>query len=113
MAHNPERRQFPRTEVKWPAIITVSGAQIFAETEDISEIGTCIYCQALPPLEKEFRLEIQPPNRPSLLVTAKTIWAMPIERKEGPYRFAVGAGFEYIAERDVRLLRKIVDSRST
>ena len=110
MAPRGESRQFARVEVKWPAIVIVSDTQIAAETEDISEIGVCIYCQELPPLEEEFRLEIQPPNRQSLLVTVKAVWTMPADSDGGLRRFAVGAEFEYITENDIRFLGEVVAS---
>jgi len=96
MTLSKDRRQFLRAEVKWPATIIPSGRPTSAEIKNISQTGASIYSQQLPPVGQEFRLEIQPPNRQSIIVSARPIWAIETGSPEISYRFVFGVQFEYI-----------------
>jgi hypothetical protein len=104
MTSSRDRRQFLRAGVKWPAAIIPSSRPTPAEIKSISQTGASIYCQQLPPAGQEFRLEIQPPNRQSIIVTARPIWAIETGSPEISYRFVLGVQFEYISEEDIRFL---------
>jgi hypothetical protein len=67
-----------------------------------------MYCQQLPPTGQEFRLEIRPPNRQSIIVTARPIWAIETASSETSYRFLFGVLFEYISEEDIQFLGDLV-----
>jgi PilZ domain len=108
MASSRDRRQFLRAGVKWPATIIPSGLPTPAEIKSISQTGASICCQQLPPAGQEFRLEIQPPNRQSIIVTARPIWAIETGSSEISSRFVFGVQFEYISEEDIRFLGDIV-----
>jgi hypothetical protein len=62
----------------------------------------------LPPVGQEFRLEIQPPNRQSIIVTARPIWSIETTSSESSYRFLFGVLFEYISEEDIQFLGHLV-----
>ena len=108
MTRPRERRQFLRTGVKWPATIIPSSRPTPAEIISISQAGASIYCQQLPPAGQEFRLEIQPPNRQSIIVTARPIWSIETASSETSYRFLFGVLFEFISEEDIQFLGDLV-----
>ena len=108
MTRPRERRQFLRTGAKWPATIIPSSRPTPAEIASISQAGASIYCQQLPPPGQDFRLEIQPPNRQSIIVTARPIWSIETASSETSYRFLFGVLFEYISEEDIQFLGDLV-----
>ena len=109
MVFKKERRQFARAEVKWPATILTSNPEAPGEIKNISQVGASIVCHELPPTGQEFRLEIQPPNRQSIIVSAKPIWAIENDSLEISDRFILGVIFEYISEDDIKFLGDVVD----
>jgi hypothetical protein len=112
MAHIKDRRQFARAEVKWPVIILSSEEKLPGEIKSISQVGASIYCEKPPPAGQELGLEIQPPNRQSILVFAKPIWAIDADSSESPHCFVFGVRFEYISEDDIQFLGDIVAKQS-
>jgi hypothetical protein len=111
MATNREKRQFARVEVKWPATIITSDGPLVSETIDISQVGLSIYCKEPLPSGREFRLEIQPPNRQPISATAMAVWSMDTTFLERSRSFVIGAEFEYITEDDIRFLGEIIRDR--
>lgn len=111
MVFRREKREFLRAEIKWPATIITSQAQLVGETKDVSQVGVSISCQELPALGEEFRLVIQPPDRQPLIVTAKAIWLTESSSEQVPSRFVFGAEFEYISEDDIRFLGDVIASQ--
>ena len=107
-----DRRQFARAEVKWLVTILSPEQQSPGEIKSISQVGASIYCQKLPPAGQEIALEIQLPNRQSILVFAKPIWAIDADSSESPHRFVFGVQFEYISEDDIQFLGDIVSNQS-
>ncbi len=108
MSSKKDRRQFARVEIRWPATVITSNTQVQVETEDISQVGVSLSCRESLPLGQEFRLEIHPPNRQPLIVTAKTVWTEVINSAGVLHRFLVGAEFEYISESDIRFIDQII-----
>ncbi len=111
MLYEKDRRRLLRVEVKWPATIFTSHGQTHGETKSISQAGVSIYCRELPPMGRECRLEIQPPNYRPIKVSAKPIWALETGLMEGPSGFIVGTEFEYISEDDVHYLGDVIADR--
>ena len=107
-----ERRQFTRAEVEWPVTILSPEQHILGQIKNISQVGASIYCQELPSAGPELSLEIQPPNRQSFIVFAKTIWAVDADSSESPHRFVFGVQFKYISEDDIQFLGEIVSNQS-
>jgi hypothetical protein len=105
-----EKRQFLRADIRWPVTVFTSDVKVVGETKDISQVGVSISCRALPPLGQEFRLEIQPPNREPLVVTAKAVWVKETTSREISCRFILGVEFEYISEDDITFLGNAVSS---
>ena len=105
-----EKRAFLRADIRWPATVLTSEVKVVGETKDVSQVGVSISCQELPPLGQEFRLEIQPPNREPLVVTAKAVWVKEITSDESSCRFILGVEFEYISEDDIAFLGNVVSS---
>ena len=98
-----EKRAFLRADIRWPATVLTSEVKVVGETKDVSQVGVSISCQ-------EFRLEIQPPNREPLRVTAKAVWVKEVTSEESSCRFILGVEFEYISEDDIRFLGNVVSS---
>ena len=103
-----DRRRFERADVRWPATIITSEPQSLGEMRNISQVGASIYCQELPPIGQEFRLEMQPPDRQPIVVSAKPIWALETETLEVPHRFVLGVEFEYISADDAHFLGDLI-----
>ena len=110
MVFRREKREFLRAEIKWPATIIASQIQVNGETKDVSQVGVSISCEETLPLGQEFRLEIHPPNRPPLIITAKAVWVTK-SNSEVPCRFVFGAEFEYISEDDIKFLGEAIASQ--
>ena len=107
-----DRRQFARAEVSWPVTILSPEQQCLGEINSISQLGASICCQKLPSAGQQLSLEIQPPNRQSILVFAKPIWAIDADPLENPHPFVFGVQFEYISEDDIHFLADIVSKQS-
>jgi hypothetical protein len=107
-----DRRQFARAEVEWPVTILSPEQHTLGEIKNISQVGASIYCQKLPSSGPELSLEIQPPDRKSFLVFAKTIWALDADSSESPHCFVFGVQFKYISEDDIQFLGEIVSKQS-
>ena len=105
-----DKRQFARAKVKWPVTITIisSKEKASGEIESISHSGARIYSKQLPLPGHELSLEIQPPDRQSFCVFAKTVWGIIADSPEKPYRFALGVQFEDISEDDIQFISEIV-----
>lgn len=103
-----DRRRFERLEVKWPTTIITCNGEFAGETKSLSQVGASFYCQELPPMGQEFRLEIQPPSHHPILVLAKSIWAIEQIPLEDSDLFIVGAEFEYISEADVDFIGQVI-----
>jgi len=73
----------------------------------------CVHLLSTIPVGQEFRLEIQPPNRQSIIVSARPIWAIETGSPEISYRFVFGVQFEYIAEEDIQFLGDIVANQKS
>ena len=99
-----ERRRFLRAEVRWPATVTPSNRPTPAEIKSISQAGASIYCPQLPRAGREFHLEMQPPNRQSIIVSARPIWAIETGSPDIRYRFVFGVRFDSISEEDLQFL---------
>ena len=108
MIYQRERRRFERIEVTWPTTIITSDGQFAGETKSLSQVGASFYCREMPPIGQEFRLEIQPPSRQPILVSAKSIWAMEQVPLENSSLFIIGAEFEYISEADLQFIGKVI-----
>ena len=103
-----DKRFFERADIKWPATLISSSAQVVGETKNISEIGVYILCQELPLLGEEYRLEIKPPNRKPLKATAKVVWITTTGSEGVSPPFGVGAKFENITENDINFLCAVI-----
>lgn len=108
MVFQKGRRRLSTAEVKWPATILTAEPLSLGETKSISRIGASIFCQELPPIGHEFRLEIKPPNRHPIVVSAKPVWGMHTPFLEDSRRFIVGVEFEHISEDDIQFLGNLV-----
>ena len=108
MVPSQDRRQFARAESKWPVIIISPDSQTLGEIKRISQVGASIYCDKLPSTAKELCLEIQPPNRQPIKVSAQPIWSVDADSSERPHYFVFGVRFEYISEDDIQFLGDIV-----
>jgi hypothetical protein len=113
MVIEKERRRFLRAEVRWPATIIPSNRPTPAEIKSISQAGASMYCPQLPRAGRQFHLEIQPPNRQSIIVSARPIWAVETGSPEIRYRFVFGVRFHALSEEDLQFLGDTVAQQNS
>jgi len=101
-----ERRRYRRSVVSWPATILTPQTQIEGRVENISPVGAFISFGEAPPLERDFRIVINPPNHQTINVVAKVIWSTVISAADGSPGFGVGVEFIRISEADRAFLAK-------
>ena len=105
----PERRQYPRTKVKWPATASTPQGDIEGQVENISADGAfLVSCQEPLPVEGTFRLVIKPHKHQHLRVTAQVIWTTVFTPDEGEPCLGVGVLFIYVSEEDKRFLHAVI-----
>jgi len=70
-----DRRQYPRAAIQWPATIQTAEGKLEARLRDLSIEGAYVDCEQ-PLNPRDFvSMTIDPPNRPSLKITAEVMWA--------------------------------------
>ncbi len=105
---SPKRHQFSRTEARWQVSLLNPQSKIIGETENISPEGALVSCEELPPLEEEFLMLIQPPNRHPLNLTAKVVWTTVFCQADGSERLGADVQFVAISEKDRQYLQRVV-----
>ncbi len=70
-----DKREHPRSEVRWPISVSMEGSTIDGETMDISVSGISIYCDDPLPLNQTFQISIMPPDQPAIEVAGRVVWS--------------------------------------
>ncbi|MGA1825481.1 MAG: PilZ domain-containing protein [bacterium] len=70
-----ERRQHERFDIEWPVTMETSQGIIEAKTKDISMSGAFIICEQPLPLNENFNLTFNVPNRDPITTTAEVVWS--------------------------------------
>ena len=98
MSFPSDRRQNPRAPIQWPATIQTAEGKLEARLKDLSIDGAYIDCeQSLNP--RDFvSMTIDPPNRPSLRITAEVM------RADELLSPGIGVRFVQMSEKDRHFL---------
>lgn len=75
MDDSPERRKAQRMDVSWPVVIHTVSGHVKGETVNLSENGMSICCDDPLPLNEVFKIGIEPPGSPVIIVSGKVLWA--------------------------------------
>jgi hypothetical protein len=109
MSEQSERREYPRTEVKWSVTLITPEAQIEGEIENFTPKGLFVSCAEVPPSEGVLRLVIKIPGRPTMNVAGKVIWTTIIDNTESGARLGVGLQLTEISESDLQALQEAMN----
>ena len=73
---NQERRDYPRAEIKWPAVIRTAQGTMNGVTSNVTPNGVFIHCQKPLRLNEIFELTIDIPNSDQTLTArAEVTWS--------------------------------------
>ena len=89
-----DRRQYPRTRVSWPIVVTTGAKRYLSRSLDISPVGAKVRTTARLKTGTPVQLEVVPPEGPPLRVGA-VVWRMDAD----------GLAFVFSAGIQHRLLR--------
>ena len=105
MSYSYDRRQCARAAIHWPIAIQSSEGPVRAKLKDLGADGAYIYCdQTLNP--RDFvAITIDPPNHPSLKITAEVVRA---DSLSSP---GIGVRFVQMPEKDRHFLFNEVSDR--
>lgn len=92
------RRQCPRAAIQWPIAIQTSKGPIRAKLKDLSADGAYIYCDLKPNPRDFVAITIDPPNHPSLKITAEVVWT------DSSLSPGIGVRFVQMPEKDRHFL---------
>jgi Tfp pilus assembly protein PilZ len=109
MSEQSERREYPRTEVKWSVTLITPEAKIEGEIENFTPKGLFVSCAEVPPSEGVLRLVIKIPGRPTMNVAGKVIWTTIIDNTESGARLGVGLQLTEISESDLQVLQEAMN----
>ena len=70
-----EKRQHPRIEIKWPAVIQGPNQNSAVQLKDISLGGAFVVCQEPPDLPGQFKILITSPDNSDVLLNAVMVWS--------------------------------------
>ena len=73
---NQEKREYPRAEIKWPAVIKTDQGTMDGVTSNVTPNGVFIHCQKPLKLNEIFELTIDIPNSDQTLTArAEVTWS--------------------------------------
>ena len=70
-----ERRDYPRAEIKWPAVIKTDRGTMDGVTSNVTPNGVFIHCQKPLRLNEVFELTISIPYSQTLKAKAEVTWS--------------------------------------
>jgi len=70
-----EKREHPRTDVRWPLKVYVNDNPIEGETMNISFDGISICCDEPLPINEVVNISIEPIDNQPIVVSGKVVWA--------------------------------------
>ena len=98
MSFPPDRRQCPRIAIQWPATIQTAEGKLEARLKDLSIDGAYIDCEQ-PLNPRDFvSMTIDPPNHPSMKITAEVM------RTDELLSPGIGVRFVQMSEKDRHFL---------
>ena len=103
MISDANRRKYPRAQIRWPVTLktTIEGATK-AQLGNVSAGGAYIHCDQTPNPGELIDLTIEPPDRPSLEISAEVVWTGKV------FPPGMGVRFLEISENDCQFLYNVV-----
>lgn len=102
-----EKRQHPRFDVNWPALIETTYTTIAAEVKNISLGGAFIACNKPLRLKKTFSLTMMCPGAEPLLVTAQVAWSNAGMPEDKVVNRGMGVRFINLSDSHLQFLRQV------
>jgi len=98
MSFPNDRRQNPRAAIQWPATIQTAEGKLEARLKDLSVDGAYIDCERSLNPRDFVSMTIDPPNRPSMRITAQVM------RADELLSPGIGVRFVQMSEKDRHFL---------
>ena len=95
-----DKRQQPRTEVRWPIKVDKHGAIIEGETKNIAADGIAICCDEPLPLNEVVSISIEPQDQQPIEVYGKVIWSDVYGIDDKNKTYGIGVCFVQISKQD-------------
>jgi hypothetical protein len=95
-----EKRQHPRTDVRWPIKVSVNDNLIDGETMNIALNGISICCDEPLPLNEVVEISIEPIDDQAIVISGKVVWADVYGIADKNNTYGMGICFVEISEKD-------------
>ena len=95
-----EKRQHPRTEIRWPIKIDKGGKIIEGETRNVAVDGISISCDEPLRLDDVVNISIEPQDQQSIEVYGKVVWSDVYGLDDQEKAYGIGVCFVQIAKDD-------------
>ena len=100
MNDSTDKRQHPRTEIRWPLKIDKGGTIIDGETRNVSAEGISICCDEPLRLDDIVNISIEPQDQQSIEVYGKVVWSDVYGLDDKEKAYGIGVCFVQIAKDD-------------
>ena len=108
MTRKIDRRENPRTEVRWPVSVKTDMGIVEGETRDLGVDGISICFEEPLPVNEMFSMSIIPPHHETIQVTGRVIWSDFYGIDEKNTSLGLGICFVEISEEDRHFFNDLV-----
>ena len=109
----PEKREHPRIDINWAALLETAGGKIEAQIKNISLGGAFICCKNPLSIGEVFPLTMHGPNDEPVMATAKVVWSNINVPQEKVVNRGMGVRFLNMSDRHIHLVRQICEESSS
>ena len=102
-----ERRAHTRIKVRWPITVEINEDIIEGETRDITSVGMFINCKDALVLNETYRISILPPNRQTINLACKVLWAN-LYTTDDENTYGAGFCFVKVSDEDTHFLNEML-----
>jgi hypothetical protein len=102
-----ERRAHTRIKVRWPITVEIDDNIIEGETRDITTVGMFINCKEPLDLNETYRISILPPNRQTINLSCKVLWAN-LYNADGENTYGAGFCFVKVSDEETHFLTEML-----
>lgn len=113
MGDQPERRNHPRFDLKWPIHILTDDGLIEGETENVGMDGISVCIDQPLRLNETLRMGVMPPGHAMIEFTGKVIWSNLYCVGEEDTTYGVGLCFVEISEDDRHFFQEVLKDSPT
>ena len=104
-----ERRAHTRIKVRWPITVEIDDNLIEGETRDITTVGMFINCKEPLDLNETYRISILPPNRQTINLSCKVLWAN-LYNAAGENTYGAGFCFVKVSDEETHFLTEMLST---